>query len=505
LFFEKTADLMELLWHGYRYYPYERALARREVATLLSSAEIDETDVGIRLRGGFDQKAAKRLVYFAATSVSGQTYPTTQGRIERVNGNDLNRQSTRYSAHGLHEYKGKFNPQIARAILNILNIQPGARVLDPFCGSGTALLECVHLGIRAIGADINPLAVFVANAKVDAMRIPTPQHRRALDAALKRSKTIRLPNSAGRDARGEYLCSWFASPEFKAIERLRIAIEAEHSTSTALLLAVASNLLRDYSLQDPRDLRIRRRKDSVPTRPFHEAFEDAAIQFLAKLEDAQAILRRFPAGCRALLLDSRNLRQGIPGIGTARFDCALTSPPYATALPYIDTQRLSLVWLGLVQPSEIQSLEARLIGSREVRGESKRQLLANLEANSVRLPAAQAEYCRALQRALSDRDGFRRQAVPLLLYRYFAGMAQVFRALRPLTKDNAPFALIVGHNHTILGGKRFDIDTPAHLAAIAQSCGWAYQETIPLQTYQRYGYHMENAVNDEGLVIVRAA
>jgi site-specific DNA-methyltransferase (cytosine-N4-specific) len=500
------AEVAELLWHRYRYYPYERVLGRREIKALLPNVELVESGKGVRLFGNFDPEAAKQLVYFAgAVSPVGHVDPTTQGLLERVNGNGVNRQSTRYSAHGLHEYKGKFNPQVPRAILNIFGVRPGSRVIDPFCGSGTSLLECVHSGMKAVGTDINPLAVFLANAKLDAIHIPVDAHRRALDATLKRRKTVKRPRATPEDARCAYLRSWFDVDIFDLIERLRISIEREGSKSAPPLLAIASNLLRDYSLQDPNDLRIRRRKDSIPEKPFHEAFEEAAIQFLSKLEDAQGILSRTPNGSRALLLDSRTLRPGLPGIGPARFDCAITSPPYATALPYIDTQRLSLVWLGLISPSEILPLEARLVGSREVRGQSKRELLGHLLNNDARIPAAQANYCRELQMALSERDGFRRQAVPLLLYRYFAGMARVFQALRPLMKKNAPFALVVGHNHTVLGGRRFDIDTPAHLASIALACGWAHDETIPLQTYQRYGYHMENAVSGEGLVIVRAA
>ena len=71
-------------------------------------------------------------------------------------------------------------------------------------------------------------------------------------------------------------------------------------------------------------------------------------------------------------------------------------------------------------------------------------------------------------------------------------------------KKGAPFALIVGSNHTVLGGVRFSIDTPRHLTQIARSCGWEHEETIPLQTYQRYGYHMNNAILSEGLIILRA-
>lgn len=497
--------MLELLWHSYRYYPYELDLARREVSTLLPTAMAAETESGIRLHGGVDRRIAERLVYFASMSDGEKSIPTIQAKLERVNGNGGNRQSTRYSAHGLHEYKGKFNPQVARAILNILDIPTGAWVIDPFCGSGTSLLECVHLGVHAVGTDINPFAVFIANAKLTAVHLPAAKLRDEMQAVLKRYKTTKPPSISGDSARRDYLLAWFDTDVFNSIERLRAAIERGETACSGPLLAIASNLLRDYSLQDPNDLRIRRRKTPLPDKPFLAAFEDAALQFLAKLGDAQSVLRQPPSNSKALLLDSRDLRTEHLAAGAGQFDCALTSPPYATALPYIDTQRLSLVWLALISPSEIHPLEARLVGSREVRGESKRALLASLQSNGAGLPARQAKYCKALRAALTEADGFRRQAVPLLLYRYFAGMAQVFRALRPLMKDRAPFALIVGSNHTVLSGHRFDINTPKHLAEIAADCGWQHLETVPLQTYQRYGYHMSNAVNAEGLVILRAA
>lgn len=496
---------MELRWHSYHYYPYERELALREIRALLSVEDISNTKQGIRLHGSFDAKSTERLVYFSMAVHGEQTTSTMQARLERVNGNGLNRQSTRYSAHGLHEYKGKFNPQIARAILNILRVPIGARVLDPFCGSGTALVECSHLGMKAIGTDINPLAVFLANAKLSALQLPVSLLRNESKAALRRYKLVKIDRKIVDDARTEYLQNWFKPSILDEIERLRISIKKGDPKCTPTLLSIASNLLRDYSLQDPHDLRIRRRKSALPETPLIEAFTEATNIFLSRLEDVQSALAKRPAVGKALLLDSRSLKPGRNGLVTAKFDCALTSPPYATALPYIDTQRLSLVWLELLPPSEILRLEARLIGSREIRGESKKELLSALVENRSVLPREQADYCLKLQAALSDKkDGFRRQAVPLLLYRYFVGMAEVFRAVRRCMKNGAPFALIVGSNHTVLGGKRFDIDTPHHLVEIAHSCGWTHEETMPLQTYQRYGYHMSNAVNSEALVIVRA-
>lgn len=495
--------MVELIRHSYKYFPYEIDLAKLEIKRLLPKAIVSESSKCVKLTGEFDREKLNRLVYYAGSRQGDSYEPTMQSRFERVNGNGPNRQSTRYSAHGLHEYKGKFNPQIVRAILNILDISAGSRVIDPFCGSGTSLLECAHLGMEATGLDINPLAVFIANAKITALTTPIEILKRELVESVNRVRSIKTPKTGCGSAREEYLLSWFPPEVFEVVERLRLSIEEIDSPTSAPLLTIASNLLREYSLQDPNDLRIRRRKTPLPAKTFIKAFEDAATHFINKLEEAQQVIPAAKSKNQAILFDSRELTESsIDCIG--KFDCALTSPPYATALPYIDTQRLSLVWLGLISPSEIHPLEARLIGSREVRGKKSKQfLLDQLMDNAAGLPEAQAKYCHMLQDALGEGDGFRRQAVPLLLYRYFVGMSRMFSALRPLMQHRAPFTLIVGGNHTVLGGKRFDINTPQHLAEIACACGWSDEELIPLQTYQRYGYHMNNAVKTEAMVIVR--
>ena len=60
------------------------------------------------------------------------------------------RSVNQYLTHWFYPYKGKFHPQMIRALLNILKIKRGEVVLDPFMGSGTTALECQLLGINAI-------------------------------------------------------------------------------------------------------------------------------------------------------------------------------------------------------------------------------------------------------------------------------------------------------------------------------------------------------------------
>ena len=493
---------MKLVWHNYRYYPYERELARRESASLLSGARLNETFDGFEAVGTVDHNAVKRLTYFSGL-VNGQSFTrTVQDRLETHARNGKNRQATRYSVHGLHEYKGKFNPQVAKSLLNIFGTQPGDNVLDPFCGSGTTLVECAHMGIRGFGTDLNPLAIYIANAKLLALTTPAAQLRSALnkiaDVLLSsQSRTVCIADSG----RSRYLEDWFDLPVLQSLETVRTNIEAEASSLAPVFLVTASNLIRGYSHQDPHDLRIRRRKSPLPSTPFVDAFLFSAKQALACIEGAQYVLDGETPFGQAILCDAMALEsQRMPG----SFDAAVTSPPYATALPYIDTLRLSLVWLELVDANHIHELEATLIGSREIRGTARRKAIEDQESNSARLPARVAEFCALLKQAIGPADGFRRKAVPSLLYRYFVAMRNSFAAVRQTMKPGAPFGLIVGHNHTVLGGVRYDINTPSHLASLAEDTGWAVEEVLELQAYQRYGYNMNNGVSAESLIVLRA-
>ncbi len=77
--------------------------------------------------------------------------------------------------HRLHPYKGKFIPQLVEYFLDLhtdnfkhdICFQPGDIVLDPFCGSGTTLVQANELGIHAIGIDISTFNSFISNAKVE--------------------------------------------------------------------------------------------------------------------------------------------------------------------------------------------------------------------------------------------------------------------------------------------------------------------------------------------------
>jgi 16S rRNA G966 N2-methylase RsmD len=499
-----TSELM-LQWPGYRLFPYERRLALREATALLTPHDSPhESDQGVCvLTHRAWEAAASSLTYFSQVRENETVVPTTQGLIERSgsNGNGIGKQITRYSVHGLHEYKGKFNPQVAHAILNCFRLPANARVLDPFCGSGTTLVESSQKNLRAVGLDLNPLAVYVAQTKLKALRTPANAIEKILGRVIASArKRRRTPRSDGSD-RFTYLKSWFDGPILSEIEGLRQIIDETDSPGAAarILKVIISDQLRDFSFQDPMDLRIRRRTTPLPSTSILEVFEEKARSFVSRLSGVQAILRNVAVG-RVLRLDSTSMSDSqFKKLG--KFDAVVSSPPYATALPYIDTQRLSLVWLGLCQPSGIMQLQTALTGSREFYKQQKAEWKRRLLANADKLPKVSHAFCLSLQDSMTTEDGFRRQAVPSLLYRYLVAMQQVLHALFRMTTVRAQAAFIVGHNHTVLGGHRFDIDTPSLIANLMHEAGFKNVERLPLETYQRYGIHYKNAISKEELIL----
>src|SRR5258706_4166530 len=277
-----------LFWHNYKFFPYERELALREVKQLLIPTEIKEHKTSLEISTYKNAGNIDKLVYFSHAQVNDTFIETIQHKFEKAIGNKK-RQNTRYSVHGLHEYKGKFNPQVVRSLFNIYGIHEGHSILDPFCGIGTTLVEATHCGINAKGTDINPLAVLIANTKISALSIKWDDLEKVIGDLLndydKEIKHFAVEEGSDRI---NYLRDWFPVEILLQIEYLYCKTEDVTSNMKNVLRTVVSNLLRDYSLQEPKDLRIRRRKSAFPTVSFIKSLYRDLHSFVLNLKGFQA-------------------------------------------------------------------------------------------------------------------------------------------------------------------------------------------------------------------------
>ena len=530
--------MLNFYWHAYKYFPYERKLAQREVSSLLGHTP--ETGLeGLRVPVVPEwQGRAYRTTYFCqAVAQDGGSVVPLQAHLEESATHSgysdreatgapiLSRQSTRYSAHGLHEYRGKFNPQIVRAIGNILGLQPGDAILDPFCGSGTTILEAVHNGWNAVGIDINPLAVQIARAKVAAMHVApadlstlTQQVVERLDerfAGVTFDKAFaprRYRLLAGREwelalPHLPYLRSWFRESVLVQLSAILQEISSLPSTDVQLILKVVlSDILRNVSMQDPGDLRMRRLAHPSENAPAVPLFLSSALSKIDQVLRARAHLQTGQGNQTILLGDARRCAKPAQEmVQQHRFAAALTSPPYATALPYIDTQRLSLVLFDHMRGDELHTQERRMIGSREIQTREREEIDQRIAGSNKGLPQECIAFCRTLRSALSnDTDGFRRRNTPALLYKYLTDMADMFREVHQLIEPGTPYALVVGQNKTTLSGRNYTINTPYLLTCVAEDNGFELQESVELETYQRYDIHQSNSVRTETLLILKA-
>lgn len=525
---------IEFYWRSYRYLPYERELALRELKALTGGNPEQKSENFVSVSSvGQCETVINSTTYFAkGVCENGSVLIPVQAMLE-ASANDnpkknllVQRQSTRYSAHGIHEYRGKFNPQVVRAIGNITGLKPKDWVLDPFCGCGTTLLESAHIGWNAIGIDLNPLGILISEAKIAVLKIPLSDlesncksvednlvkitKKLSFEKAFSQSEITELANisSPTNLAENIYLQNWFKESVLSQLSVIINEIDRLPSEDMRLVLRIIlSDILRKVSLQDDSDLRIRRRKAPLENMPVISLFIDSMKGKIQTIVNARELLPFSQTVQRALLGDAKycsELIRAIPELESVQFDGAITSPPYATALPYIDMHRLSLVLLDLIAPEEIRVLERSLVGNREITRKHREELEQDMELNSSNLPKESAEFCLEMKKALNPKtDGFRKLDKPALVYEYFSNMAMMFEQVLNLLKESAVYALVVGKNRTILGKKPFLIDTPYHLALIAQAKGFAVDEIIDLNTYQRFDIHKENSIRAEQLLLLR--
>jgi hypothetical protein len=312
--------------------------------------------------------------------------PRTAGRIHRdgltatatalvaaLEAAQSDRETAETLTHPFHTYPARLHPATARILVELIGegasrTQP---LIDPFCGSGTVLVEARANGLRTIGSDLNPLAVLVARAKT--WTAPPKRRKQLAEAghsiaaaslaagkAARRSAAEPAPfrRVPGFDpnARNRRLASWFAPHVRRELEDLASRLDELRDDDAELadiLTACLSAILYKVSS---------RTSDTDPTWIDRNVARGQAARLFAQRVDLLVAGLADLAKVHATLpevfeLDIRKLSDAVPDNSAAGI---VTSPPYAGTYDYAEHQRLRFDFLGLRH----RDLDAGEIGSR---------------------------------------------------------------------------------------------------------------------------------------------
>lgn len=491
----------------YKLWPYEKVISDLEVEALLGGKS------NIHNVNSQNIDKLKYLTFYSNYKLNGTELKTWQSILEQgVGGEESNRKEPKYVTHGIHPYKGKFYPQLVRPLMNILDIPKNGIVFDPFSGSGTVVLESILNGYNAYGCDINPIAVEIAKAKNHIITV-APYELEKYIAMFKRDiesysegkyRTAFAPEAL------EEIESWFPQ---KVVDKMGYILEKikgiPDEKIKCFLKVILSSIIRDISQQEPSDLRIRRRKEPIDDAPVIEKYlQNLQIQY-DKVIAFHKIRNFAPEQIKSANVwkgnstDVQQVKQMLPLEGA---DIVITSPPYATALPYIDTNRLNILVLNGMNASMRVPVEAEMTGTREIRKATRQhygELIEENDFGDISSDTAK-DIIRRINIGNRDADvGFRKKNMAALVYMYFNDMSRVMNTLNQVVKVGGYICIVIGDTKTTTGIETVIIKTTKVLRETGMNLGWKLANDIPISvTVEKY-LHMNNSITENNILIFR--
>lgn len=403
------------------------------------------------------------------------TYVSTR----RVKNGDANRLYPEDRAiHEWYRFVLSFPPHLVREYIERFGLGHGRCILDPFCGTGTTLVEAKKLGVASVGLEVNPLAEFASRTKGDWTPDPDgliKHATRVADEALGELAragisdvcalaTTTLPAGLRSlpQAQAELLLADSLSPLplHKALVLLECLERHRHEPYDAHeRLALAKALVYSSS-----NLHFGPEVGIGPVKPDAPVIAPWLQNIRAMANDLETHQGAATVLAEVHRVDARDLSSVLePG----SIDAVITSPPYPNEKDYTRTTRLELVLLGFLHSkADLRALKQGLVRSntRNVykTDDDDRWVADHPEVQRL----ATAIEARRIE--LSKTSGFER-LYPRVTKLYFGGMTNHLRTLRPFLRSGARLAYVVGDQASYL---RVLIRTGQILADIAQTLGY---------------------------------
>lgn len=425
----------------------------------------------------------------------------TNGRTLADNGNEVKAGDRAF--HEWYRFVLSYPPHLVREYFQRFSLSPGDVVLDPFCGTGTTLVEAKLNQLQAVGIEANPFPHFASTVKTDWRIDPIELVSKAEQIAEATYKALRDQGiDDNRTYDGDSLGLRTLAPEAtKALIKDSISPVPLHKTLVLLdkirldeteashqyyLLALGKALVTSISnLKFGPEVGVGRvKKDVTVIRSWL-----AEVHRMA--DDVRALDNREYLAARVYLNDARRAGQLLPA---GSIDAVITSPPYPNEKDYTRTTRLETLLLGFADDIHgVQTVKKRLVRSntRSVyRDDDDQQWVADHE--EIQRLANEIEQRRI---ELGKNSGFEKLYARVTRL-YFGGMVRHLAELRTALKPGAKLAYVVGDQASYL---RVMIRTGTILADLAERLGYQVEGIDLFRT--RFATATQSDLREEVVVL----
>lgn len=259
---------------------------------------------------------------------------------------DFSDRSNRRDIHYIHPYPAKFIADIPRELINILGIKKGTAILDPFCGSGTTLVEANKKGIPVVGVDLNPIACLVSRVKTSRISTGFVKCAEQCVEQAKIKKICEVMEIKNVD-------HWFKQDVQEGIQSLIEEIDSlDNDNEKEALKVCLSSIIVRVSNQDS-DTRYAAVKKNVSKDDVYKLFLEACNN-LAKIKETQLI-----NDSDVKIINKNVLNITKEDIGK-EIGLVITSPPYPNAYEYWLYHKYRMWWLGY----DAEAVKKEEIGAR---------------------------------------------------------------------------------------------------------------------------------------------
>lgn len=378
--------------------------------------------------------------------------------------------------------------------MEVLEVERGQLVFDPFCGTGTTLVECMKRGIDSVGLDASPFSCFVSRVKTSG----PINGNRLLDILPDLKSEFQSSRGSFEETIAyKYIKSsgmlerrWIDRQPLRDTLALREAIKRVAPTKTIrdlLLVALISNVsTRIGNMRYGPEIyrgRDRRRVD---------VWKVFQANYLKLILDLEKIENKRLGHSRIIQGDARNCASVLRRNGIRRVHAAISSPPYPTEHDYTRNTRLELALLDFVATKDC----VREIKHDMIRSHTKGIYKTDQDAELVREYKSIRSLAKKIDTACEGKTyGFAR-LYSTVVKEYFGGMKRHFESMARCMPPSARYAVVVGDQASY-----FDIDIPTAklLGEIAQDCGFDVEDTIIWR--ERWATKTSKMIKEHALIL----